>query len=846
MFAADAEVDVGTGCSAELCRHLDEFAHADLVEFGEGVGLVNLLVVVRAEELACVVTAETESHLREVVGAEGEEFRFGGNRIGGECRTRDFNHSADFVGHFDACRLDALVSGLGDDGLDICQLFDFADQRNHNFGHDFPVCVSALNRDCRLDDRLGLHNRDFGISDCESASAVTHHGVELVEGNDDCLDFVNGHAHIVRESLDVRFFRGNEFVERRVEETNGDGSAFECFVKRFEVALLHRQEFGKSFFSLFDGVGNYHFAHRHNSVRFEEHMLRAAETDTFRTEGTCLTCILGGVGVGSDLQRAVFVRPRHQSAEVARDGRVDGGDSLAVDVAGGTVEGNPITLVEGLSAQREDFLRFVDVDFAAAGNTAGAHAARDDRRVRGHTAANGQDALRIVHTLDVFGRGFETDENDFLFAFVDDPVGGVFGSEDDLAARRAGRGGKSVPDGLRRFERLRVELGMQKSVELFGVNHADGFFIGNHTLVDEVARDFERRSRGTLAVSGLEHEEFALFDGELHILHISVMFFQRVDDFLELLVDGGIFLFQRGNGLRSADARDDVFALRVHKVLAEQTLFAGGGVTGERDARAGGVAHIAEHHHLDVDRGAPIAGDVVHTAIVDCAGVVPAAEDRFDGAHKLFLGVLREIRTDFRLIFRLELFRELFEVVRVEFGVLFDALLGFHLVDEFLEILLADFHDDIGVHLDETAVAVVCETAVVGLDRESFDDFVVESEVEDGVHHTGHRRTRAGTDGNEERVVQRTEFLADDFFELGNVFHNFGLNRVVDLFAVLIVLRAGFRGDGEALGHGHAELGHFGQVCAFAAEQSASVAVGFAGFLELVNEFLHLKPPVWS
>ena len=846
MLAADAEVDVGTSRSAELCRHLDEFADADLVEFGERIGLVDLLVVVRAEELAGVVTAETEGHLSEVVGAEGEELGFGRDRVCGERRARDLDHGADLVLHLDAGRLDALVGGLGDDGLDVRKLFDLADERDHDLGHDFPVRMSGLHCDRRLDDRFGLHDRDLGIGDGESASAVSHHGVELMQRSDDVLDFLDGHTHIVGKRLDVGFFRGDELVERRIQEADGDGSAFERFVESLEVALLHGQELGKSLFSLLDGVGDDHLAHGHDSVGLEEHMLGAAEADAFRAEGTCLTCVLGSVGIGPDLQCAVLVRPCHDPAEIARDGSVDGGNGFAVDVAGGAVEGDPVALMEGLAAERENFLVLVDDDVAAAGNAAGAHAARNDRRVGGHTAADGEDALCIVHALDVLGRGLETDENDFLFAFVDHPVGGVFGGEYDFAARRAGRGGKRAADGFGSLERLCVELGMQERVKLFGIDHADRFLLVDHALVDEVACDLESGGRGALAVSGLEHEELALFDGELHVLHISVVLLKRVDDLDELLIHRGIGLFEVGDGGRSAHACHDVLALCVHEVLAEESLLAGGGVAGERDAGAGGVAHVAEHHHLHVDRGAPIAGDVVHAAIVDGAGVVPAAEDRLDGAHELLLGILGEVGADLRLVFGLELLGELFEVVGVEFGVLLDALLRLHLVDELLEVLLADFHDDVGIHLNETTVAVVCETAVVGLDRESLHHFVVETEVEDGVHHAGHGSAGAGTHGNEQRIVQRAELLADELFELGNVLHDLGLDRVVDDFAVIVVLRAGFGGDGETLGHGHAELGHLRKVRAFAAEHCASVAIGLAGFFELVNEFLHLKPPVWS
>ena len=52
--------------------HLHELAYADLVELRERIALVDLSLVVSAEELARVVAAETERHLRQVVRTEAE------------------------------------------------------------------------------------------------------------------------------------------------------------------------------------------------------------------------------------------------------------------------------------------------------------------------------------------------------------------------------------------------------------------------------------------------------------------------------------------------------------------------------------------------------------------------------------------------------------------------------------------------------------------------------------------------------------------------------------------------------------------------------------------------------
>ena len=84
VLAADAQVQVGTGLAAHLGGHLHQLAHADLIQAGEGIALVDLVVVVGGQELAGIVTAEAEGHLGQVVRAEGEELGLLGDLVGGE------------------------------------------------------------------------------------------------------------------------------------------------------------------------------------------------------------------------------------------------------------------------------------------------------------------------------------------------------------------------------------------------------------------------------------------------------------------------------------------------------------------------------------------------------------------------------------------------------------------------------------------------------------------------------------------------------------------------------------------------------------------------------------------
>ena len=73
VFAADAAVQVFADGLAERDRHIHQLANAGGIQPGKRIGLVDLVRVVRREELAGVVTAEAEGHLSKVVSTEAEE-----------------------------------------------------------------------------------------------------------------------------------------------------------------------------------------------------------------------------------------------------------------------------------------------------------------------------------------------------------------------------------------------------------------------------------------------------------------------------------------------------------------------------------------------------------------------------------------------------------------------------------------------------------------------------------------------------------------------------------------------------------------------------------------------------
>ncbi len=175
----------------------------------------------------------------------------------------------------------------------------------------------------------------------------------------------------------------------------------------------------------------------------------------------------------------------------------------------------------------------------------------------------------------------------------------------------------------------------QHLVQLLGGHALHGLFPGDQFLLFHFDGEADGGQAGAFAVAGLEHEDFAVLDGELEVLHVAEMAFQGLADLFQFLGGCGHDLGQFGHGLGRAHAGHHVLALGVDEEFAVKDFFAGGGVAGEGDAGAGLVAGVAEDHGLHADGGAPFGGDVVFAAIDDGAVVHPGAEDGADGAFQL-------------------------------------------------------------------------------------------------------------------------------------------------------------------------------------------------------------------
>ena len=100
-----------------------------------------------------------------------------------------------------------------------------------------------------------------------------------------------------------------------------------------------------------------------------------------------------------------------------------------------------------------------------------------------------------------------------------------------------------------------------------------------------------------------------------------------------------------------------------------------------------------------------------------------------------------------------------------------------HGLELVLEHVLRNLEDDVAEHLDEAAVAVGGEPAVAGLLLQRLDGLVVEAEVENRVHHAGHRELRARPHRHEQRLLRVAQLAAGRLLELAQVVDHLLLDR---------------------------------------------------------------------
>ena len=188
-----------------------------------------------------------------------------------------------------------------------------------------------------VDYRSGLHLCNFGVRNRQTAAAVAHHRVKLVQAGNDFFQLCHGQAQFFRNLFDVLFLGGQELMQGRVDEADNDRQFFHDIIDALEVALLIGQQLCQCLAAGFGGFCHNHFTHCFDAVALKEHVLGTAQANALCAECLALCGVVRCVCVGVNLQTAHLVSPVHIFVKIARNRSFYSRDSRAIDVAGRAV-----------------------------------------------------------------------------------------------------------------------------------------------------------------------------------------------------------------------------------------------------------------------------------------------------------------------------------------------------------------------------------------------------------------------------------------------------------------------------------------------------------------------------
>ena len=392
-------------------------------------------------------------------------------------------------------------------------------------------------------------------------------------------------------------------------------------------------------------------------------------------------------------------------------------------------------------AERGTARASVDRDGGATGHAWLPHAARHHGRMRSLAAAARQYALRREKAVNVLRLRFLAHQ-DHLLAFPAVLLGRVR-VEHDLA--RSGTRRRGQPPRERSHAVIGTQRRHQELLQERRRNPQQSLCLGDETGLEHLYRGDHHRPRIHLAVARLQAIEPPTLDRELEVLHLFVVALELVAQLEKLSVEAGHLLRHRRDRLRCADARDYVLALGVHEVLAVHDVLAGGRIAGEANTGGRVVAHVAKDHRADVDRRSVghRRRDPELSPIIDGTLAIPRLEHRLDREFELLVGIGDKIPAGVLSVDSEECVGEFLERVGGQLNVVHDAMLVLDRRHRRVEGFVGNAHRDLAEQLDEAPVCVPGEALIASPGGEALQRCRVEAEVEDSVHHSGHRHCRS-------------------------------------------------------------------------------------------------------
>jgi hypothetical protein len=173
-----------------------------------------------------------------------------------------------------------------------------------------------------------------------------------------------------------------------------------------------------------------------------------------------------------------------------------------------------------------------------------------------------------------------------------------------------------------------------------------------------------------------------------------------------------------------------------------------------------------------------------------------------------------------------------------KFGVGGDARTGPRRSQFGLEVRTGNAEHGLAEHLDEAPVRVPGEPFVAALRRQSQHARIGQADVENRLHHAGHRELAARTDRQQQRIVRVAEVLLHPGLDQPQMLLDLGEQPGRDR-AGAKVGPAGLGGDREAGRHRQPHPRHFREIGALAAEQILEILVALREVIHVPGHPAH-------
>ncbi len=350
-----------------------------------------------------------------------------------------------------------------------------------------------------------------------------------------------------------------KLMQRRIEQANRHRQPRHLAKDSDEVTTLQRQQLFERLFARTDTFGKDHLAHRCEALIAKEHMLSAAKSDSFSAKTACRLCVERRVGICAHTQTTEMIGPRHELVKIVTERRLNRRHLAEEHTSSRAIDGDPFAFRDHSTIDGELLLTVINIQSLRATHTSFAHTTRNHCGVTRHTAARRDYRLRCNHAVEIIGTRFESHQHyactlaRHLFCLVR--------TKHNLTLRSA----RTCRQTRREYCRVRlwIDSRVQKLIELFGRHtfHCRRFV--DQFFVNHVDCDAHGRSAAAFTGSRLQHPKLAALDREFTVLHVAVVGFEQARDLRELIVNLGQFFFQLRDRIRSSNAGDNVFTLRV-------------------------------------------------------------------------------------------------------------------------------------------------------------------------------------------------------------------------------------------------------------------------------------------